>query len=84
MEILPELKAEASICCCNEILNLTPSDKNLGYRVDVKQGTLAGSKRQKKESQKRCEKGSSVRENAALLALKVAEKGHKPRNTGSP
>ena len=50
MEILPEVKAEASICCCDEILNLTPSDKNLGYRVDVKQGTLAGSKRQKKEA----------------------------------
>lgn len=34
VEILPEVKAEASICCCNEILNLTPSDKNLEYRVD--------------------------------------------------
>lgn len=50
MEIVPEVKAEASICYYNEILNLTPSDKNLEYRVDVEQGTLVGSKRQKKEA----------------------------------
>lgn len=29
MEILLEMKAESTICCFNQILNLTPSDKPL-------------------------------------------------------
>lgn len=50
MEILPEMKAESSICCFSQILNLTPSAKNLGYRIDVKWGTAARSRRQEKEA----------------------------------
>lgn len=48
MEILPEMKAESSICCFNQILNLTPSAKNLGYRIDVKRGTGPGGKRKRR------------------------------------